>query len=629
MAMRMLKINKFVITRRGLRVLLTAIAGAFACMLVGRGANVEAATLTGVASQIGAGIDAPATSLAQFRNRNRGWRRQRFRQRRQRMRQQRHGRQHDQRPGKNAGQKPDKKHQQTDNRPGKTPDKNNQQQAGHHPDRNPDRDKPNKNHSICIGGRVIAKRCLCRQVDVRNALRANIFICGRPGRRPVLPQVAAIAPSAVFAIEPDNSNTPAPNPAPQQAQTATLLPDSAPDEVLVSLAPTAPETVEEQVAQSYGIQLIGRWSLDLLDTRLVLYRIPDGRAVAAVVATLSADQRINAPQPNYYYREEAGSSSNAEPQETATLQYAFVKLELDAAHSIAEGYGVTVAVIDSEIDTTHPDLTGTVMEKFDATEKDVQSATDHGTAIAGIIGARGVLQGVAPEGEILGVNVFEPVGASQTMAATTASLLRGMDWAIGKGARVINMSLTGPRDALLNRGVEAAVRDGAIVVAAAGNNGPDAPPVYPAAYPEVIAVTATDFGDDLYKGANHGSYIEIAAPGVDVLVPALEHAHLLKSGTSFAAAHISGIIALMIERDPTLILDDIRRTLADGALDLGPAGRDDSFGAGRANAHSTLRILQTVPFPPAKRPSSDYYLSHGGDKAGGATIVHRTKADTD
>jgi subtilisin family serine protease len=128
-----------------------------------------------------------------------------------------------------------------------------------------------------------------------------------------------------------------------------------------------------------------------------------------------------------------------------------------------------------------------------------------------------------------------------------------------------------------------------VVVAAAGNGGADAPPAYPAAYDDVLAVTATDSADSLYAQANQGTYIDIAAPGVDVLSPSLDSAYSMTSGTSFAAAHVSGVVALMLSRNPGMKPADIRRALKAGAADLGKPGIDAEFGAGLVDALSALK----------------------------------------
>ncbi len=131
-----------------------------------------------------------------------------------------------------------------------------------------------------------------------------------------------------------------------------------------------------------------------------------------------------------------------------------------------------------------------------------------------------------------------------------------------------------------------------VLVAAAGNADRDSPPLYPAADPNVIAVTATNDEDGLFSGANRGDYIAVAAPGVDVLVPGIGGTYQLSTGTSVAAAEVSGVAALLIERNPALKPAEIRRILMRTAKDLGPKGRDREFGAGLVNALAAVRAAR-------------------------------------
>ena len=155
--------------------------------------------------------------------------------------------------------------------------------------------------------------------------------------------------------------------------------------------------------------------------------------------------------------------------------------------------------------------------------------------------------------------------------STTFNILKGIDWAVSQGARVINMSFAGPKDPSLERALKLAHDKGIVLIAAAGNAGPKSPPLYPGADPNVIAVTATDVDDKLFTGANRGNYISVAAPGVDILVPAPENAYQLTTGTSVASAEVSGIVALLLERNPKLTPADIRRILTASARRLGRA----------------------------------------------------------
>ncbi len=156
------------------------------------------------------------------------------------------------------------------------------------------------------------------------------------------------------------------------------------------------------------------------------------------------------------------------------------------------------------------------------------------------------------------------------------------------------MSFVGGRDRHLHAILREASRRGIVLVAAAGNGGPKAEAAYPAAYPEVIAVTAVDEDDHRYEHANRGRYIAIAAPGVDILAPVQGGKHELVSGTSFATAYVSGIAALLLERNPNMDTAAVAKLIMAGADDLGPAGRDEDFGAGRINALKALRSMREV-----------------------------------
>jgi subtilisin family serine protease len=154
------------------------------------------------------------------------------------------------------------------------------------------------------------------------------------------------------------------------------------------------------------------------------------------------------------------------------------------------------------------------------------------------------------------------------------------------------MSFAGPSDPRLRDALAKARGRGIVLVAAAGNAGPSSPPLFPAADPNVIAVTATNAEDDLFPGANRGNYIAVAAPGVAIYAPAPERSYQLTTGTSVAAAEVSGVAALLIERNPSLTPAEVRKILMDTARDLGPKGRDRDFGAGLVNALKALTAVR-------------------------------------
>jgi subtilisin family serine protease len=194
---------------------------------------------------------------------------------------------------------------------------------------------------------------------------------------------------------------------------------------------------------------------------------------------------------------------------------------------------------------------------------------------------------------VLAVKAFG--AASRDGQGTTFHILKSIDWAAKSGARVINMSFAGPADAEVGEMLAAARAKKIVLIAAAGNAGPKSPPLYPAADPSVIAVTATDSQDRGFERAVRGRHITVAAPGVDILVPSPEAGYQLTSGTSVAAAEVSGVAALLVERGPALDTDGVRKLLMSSARDLGPKGHDAQFGAGLTDAYQALMLIPPPP----------------------------------
>jgi subtilisin family serine protease len=365
-----------------------------------------------------------------------------------------------------------------------------------------------------------------------------------------------------------------------------------PDEVLIQLASTITPDAIDAFARRMRLTRVESYSANGVTT--FRWKIPDPgrRPVPTVLRALEAQSIVIAAQPNYVYRVQEQQTASAAPAagEGDPGQYALAKLRLPQAHALAKGDKVLVAVIDSAVDVSHPELEGMVAESYDALGSEEKPNAQHGTAIAGAIVAHAKLMGAAPKASILAIRAF---GArNNSVEATSYSINKGVDWALSRGARVINMSFTGPRDPAIERKLTQARVEGVVLIAAAGNAGPKSEPLYPAAYPNVIAVTATDSDDELYAGANRGKHIAFAAPGVDILLPAPDAAYQVKTGTSFAAAEVSGIAALLLERKSDLGHDGVRKVLIATARRLGPKGSERDFGAGLVDAYEAIRSLE-------------------------------------
>jgi hypothetical protein len=348
-----------------------------------------------------------------------------------------------------------------------------------------------------------------------------------------------------------------------------------PNEVLLNISTATSARAVDAIARKYRLTRLDVHDFALTRHRLARLRINDGRSVAVVIRSLQADARVLGAQPNYLYAmQQSAAAPAADP-----AQYSLVKLHLLEAQALARGDRVLVAVVDTPVDATHPDLAGVVAASFDATGA-ADKPHAHGTGIASVIAAHGKLTGAAPGVRILAAHAFSAAASS----GTTVNVLKGLDWAGKSKANIVNMSFAGPADAELHAMLTALRANGVVLVAAVGNAGPKSAPLYPAADPSVIAVTATDMDDKSFAQANRGTHIAVAAPGVSILAAAPDGGYQMPSGTSFAAAQISGIAALLLERNPKLDAASIRRILMSTARDLGPPGHDDQFGSGLADA---------------------------------------------
>jgi len=454
-------------------------------------------------------------------------------------------------------------------------------------------------------------------VDVRPA--------PQPRRRPpvrVAPEKAA-APPKPPRRPPPAAAPPTPPAAPARADSGAPPAGEtrfAPREVLVTLATSsgAPpaEPLARDLARSQRLRLLTMRPLALTGVLLVRYQIPDQRTVSAVITMLERDSRVLSAQPNYLYTltqagpTQAGSAKSgvaqpaaAPPGSLAASQYGLERLRAGVAHISARGAGVLAAVIDSGVDDSHRELVGAVTGIVDVTQPASAGATSasadaHGTAIAGIIAARDQMSGVAPSAQLIAIRAFAPaagktaagkVAASRSGAqGSSLAVVLALEAAVQAKARVVNMSFAGPRDPLLSKALAAAAAKGVILVAAVGNDGPEAPPAWPAADPNVIAVTATDASDQRVAIANRGAHVAVAAPGADIIGPAPGNAYQFSTGSSMAAAHVTGAVTLLLEANPALTPPEARKILTETAKDLGPAGRDADTGAGLVDAAAAV-----------------------------------------
>ncbi|MEM6356017.1 MAG: S8 family serine peptidase [Pseudomonadota bacterium] len=241
--------------------------------------------------------------------------------------------------------------------------------------------------------------------------------------------------------------------------------------------------------------------------------------------------------------------------------------------------GAPIAILDTEVDVDHPALEGASIAARSFLQSGQSEVRDgHGTAVAALLVGESAPQALplAPANHLLAASVFRRVG-DETRADTVA-IMRALDWALSNRARVIAMSFEGAGNRALHQAIRLAAGQ-ASLVGAAGNGGRSADPAYPAAFPEVIAVTALDDRRRAFRSGNRGAYVEIAAPGVEVVSAAPDGGWQEWTGTSFAVPFVAA--ALLRARAETRgDAAAARALLAQKAADLGAQGRDEVYGYG-------------------------------------------------
>jgi subtilisin family serine protease len=344
---------------------------------------------------------------------------------------------------------------------------------------------------------------------------------------------------------------------------------SSPHQVMVTLKPAPPDLWNRttyELEQNYRLQTVFAWTMVSLSERCIVFEIPRTHSQDEILRRLRADPRVGSAQPIATFEALAGGNSKQESYNDpyAHLQRSIQALDLEKAHRWATGKGVRIAVIDTGVDVDHPDLRGQIARVGNFVEQGEQGFTSdiHGTAVAGVIAAStnnqvGIV-GVAPQSEIYALKACWPKAPGTREAVCDSyTLARAIDFAIAQGARILNFSLAGPHDPLLARLIGVALQRGIVVVAADAGDGRR---TFPATLQGVIGVLGADQVDTHPRA----SPSDVGAPSADILSTVPHGSYDFFSGSSLAAAQVSGVAALLLERQPQLtpsqIADLLRRT---------------------------------------------------------------------
>jgi subtilisin family serine protease len=300
------------------------------------------------------------------------------------------------------------------------------------------------------------------------------------------------------------------------------------------------------LAREHGLTLLDDWPMPLIGVDCFIMRVPPGRSPDEAARALAKDKRIAWAEPLNLYRAQSGALAHNDP--LFPVQPAARRWRLGDLHEIATGRNVRVAVVDSMVDAAHPDLAGQVQVSENFVAGQPAMPEQHGTGVAGIIAARADnglgMVGVAPRARLLALRACWQAAAQASGPATTVcdslSLARALVFAITHDAQVINLSLSGPPDRLLGALIDAALARGVAVVGAFDPSLPRGG--FPASHAGVIAVA-----DDLAPAPPSGVY---TAPGRDIPTTQPGGRWRLVDGSSYSAAHVSGLLALMREKAP-------------------------------------------------------------------------------
>ncbi len=319
----------------------------------------------------------------------------------------------------------------------------------------------------------------------------------------------------------------------------------------------ARQRIAEDLAARFKLRIVDNWPMPALGVVCFVMEAPDGLPLQPLIDRMALDTRVESVQAVNHFRVLAHDDPLYRLQPTATLWH------LDELHRVATGKNVRVAAIDSGVEVDHPDLRGRIALARNFVDGRESVPELHGTAVAGIIGARadnsvGIV-GVAPEAQLLALRACWQDGADERAAVCSSfTLAKALQFAIDNGAKVINLSLGGPRDRLVERLLAVASSRGAVVVAAADPRVADGG--FPASLPDVLAVAADDVHD-----APEAIYL---APGRDIPTTLPGRRWGLVGGSSYAAAQMSGLVALLVDLAP----DQSSRQLRETLITSDPAG---------------------------------------------------------
>jgi hypothetical protein len=377
--------------------------------------------------------------------------------------------------------------------------------------------------------------------------------------------------------------------APRRARAQPVALPSQAEREIVAVGLTAADGVALEAA---GYSIVSQERLEALDQTILKLRIPDGLSLEdARDAVRAINDEASADFNHFYRASTTGTQAVCEGPACAPLE--MVNWPLNMRNCAAS---VTIGMVDTDINPEHAIFEGVDLDVVRISdEAEPQSGRQHGTAVAALLVGRvqARARGLLPAARLVAVDAF--VGEGNNERAAAYDVVRALDLLIGRQARIVNLSLAGDANRVLERMVRAVLAADIALVAAAGNDGARADPRFPAAYPGVLAVTAVDGQGRVYRRAGQGDHVDLAAPGVGIWTAASISGARTKTGTSFAAPFVTAAAALLLATEDDLSLAELEDRLSKSASDLGDPGRDPVYGAGLLDASGLCgAVVETV-----------------------------------
>lgn len=352
------------------------------------------------------------------------------------------------------------------------------------------------------------------------------------------------------------------------------------DEMLITYDSQKPAEAADAVLKKYKLRAKRSDNLDSINTTMITAATNGQDPYDLVNSIKNNEKAVDASTSNFF------TTVAVQQQGGGTNVWPLGLTGVGAARQRTAGNGVVIGMIDTPIDIDHDSLHSPI-ERINLVPPGDERNRLHGTEVAGIMISQNPRIGIAPDARLVAISAFSTNPQNPDERRSNSGLVaKALELAIQKNVHVLNLSFAGGSDPIVDKLVQAALQKGIVVVASAGNGGPGAPPAYPAALPGVIAVTAVDQAESVFSRANRGDYIDLSAPGVNILTTAPRGAFHIASGTSLATAHVSGLIALLKSVSPGFNPEQLNHT----AIDLGRPGHDSDYGYGLINAERALAI---------------------------------------